>query len=240
MATIPAPGSQTGERSFPCVNPHPLPHDDICPLAQINVVSPSWAWRSGVSALIAERLPELPMTCHAKLPTQIPSVPSVARHAVLLDGAMAHGLVLDWIDVWQRTNVNAQVVVIDTHGDTETLSAYFAAGIVGYTTLGEGESAIIATMDDLQTGTVHCSQDIITRLVTVTGADRFSSPLSPRETDVLNLIARDLSNQEIADALTVEISTVKHHVHNILHKLDAKHRWHAVSAAKSEGWLGKS
>jgi len=190
-----------------------------------------------VSALVAERLPGLPTTCHEEIPAVTPALPAIVRHAVLLDGAMAHGMVLEWITFWRQASDHAQVVVLDAVGDAETLSTYFVAGIVGYTSLGDGEGAINAALDDLQTGTVHCSPDIIARLLTVTARERPASPLSPRETEVLALIARDLSNQEIADALTVEVSTIKHHVHNILHKLDARHRWEAVSLAGAEGWL---
>lgn len=56
--------------------------------------------------------------------------------------------------------------------------------------------------------------------------------ISKREYEVLQLIAQGLSNQEIADKLFVSTSTVKTHVSNILAKLDANRRTHAVRRAK--------
>lgn len=59
--------------------------------------------------------------------------------------------------------------------------------------------------------------------------------LSTRELDTLKLIAENLTNQEIADALFISITTVKTHVRNILLKLEAKNRIEAVSIARDKG-----
>lgn len=56
--------------------------------------------------------------------------------------------------------------------------------------------------------------------------------ISKREYEVLELISRGLSNQEIADDLFVSTSTVKTHVSSILAKLDASRRTQAISRAK--------
>ena len=56
--------------------------------------------------------------------------------------------------------------------------------------------------------------------------------LTQREREVLHLIGQDLSNQEIAEALTIELGTVKNHVHNLLRKLDVCSRKHAAQLAR--------
>lgn len=61
--------------------------------------------------------------------------------------------------------------------------------------------------------------------------------LSSRELDTLKLIAENLTNQEIAGALFISITTVKTHVRNILLKLEAKNRTDAVVKAKDKGVL---
>jgi DNA-binding NarL/FixJ family response regulator len=62
-------------------------------------------------------------------------------------------------------------------------------------------------------------------------------PLTQRELEVLRYVNLDYSNQQIAELLTIEIRTVKHHVHNILQKLQLRHRWDAARLAVEQGWL---
>jgi LuxR family maltose regulon positive regulatory protein len=61
--------------------------------------------------------------------------------------------------------------------------------------------------------------------------------LSKREMDVLLLLAKDFSNQDIANELYISITTVKTHVRNILFKLEAKNRSDAVNKAQEKGIL---
>ncbi|HRO89058.1 MAG TPA: LuxR C-terminal-related transcriptional regulator, partial [Promineifilum sp.] len=60
-------------------------------------------------------------------------------------------------------------------------------------------------------------------------------PLSPRELDVLRLLAAGLSNQEIAATLVITVGTAKWHVHNIFEKLGARGRTQAVARAREQG-----
>lgn len=55
------------------------------------------------------------------------------------------------------------------------------------------------------------------------------SDLTPREREVLSLIGDDMTNQEIADSLFIEVGTVKNHVHSILKKLDVDNREQAAT-----------
>ncbi|MCB9305819.1 MAG: response regulator transcription factor [Lewinellaceae bacterium] len=77
-----------------------------------------------------------------------------------------------------------------------------------------------------------------------TGADLRPKPeilehlgITPREMEVLELVAQGLSNQEIADRLFVSLNTVKTHASNVFGKLDAQRRTQAIQKAKELGLL---
>ncbi len=61
--------------------------------------------------------------------------------------------------------------------------------------------------------------------------------LSERELEILSLVARGASNQEIADRLVISVATVKSHVNHIMGKLSAQNRTEAVAIARELGWL---
>ena len=65
--------------------------------------------------------------------------------------------------------------------------------------------------------------------------DNIDVPLTPRETQVLRLVAMGLSNQEIADSLEISIETVKEHVQNLLRKLSLNDRTQAAVWAIRHG-----
>lgn len=68
-------------------------------------------------------------------------------------------------------------------------------------------------------------------------ADARPDPLSPREGEILRLIAAGATNEEIAAHLVIAYSTVKRHVSTILSKLGAANRTQAVACARERGWL---
>jgi ATP/maltotriose-dependent transcriptional regulator MalT len=65
-----------------------------------------------------------------------------------------------------------------------------------------------------------------------------SRTLTPKEHSILQLLARDFSNKEIARSIAVSDETVKWHLKNLFNKLDAGSRKHAVTRARSLGFIG--
>ena len=67
-----------------------------------------------------------------------------------------------------------------------------------------------------------------------------SRTLTPKERSILLLLARDYSNKEIAKSIAVSDETVKWHLKNLFNKLDAGSRKHAVTRARSLGFISFS
>jgi DNA-binding CsgD family transcriptional regulator len=63
------------------------------------------------------------------------------------------------------------------------------------------------------------------------------APITPRERDVLGLMAEGLQNKEIAQKLDISLATVRNHVHNLLEKLGVHSKLEAISLAYRAGWV---
>jgi DNA-binding NarL/FixJ family response regulator len=110
-------------------------------------------------------------------------------------------------------------------------------GIAGYVTRGGSLSDVVAAIDAVSRGEVHCSPRIAGSLYRRVGAlsshrRTKASPLAgltTREIQVLRMMRQGLSNKVISRRLGIELSTVKNHVHSVLAKLGVHRRAEAVS-----------
>jgi len=125
----------------------------------------------------------------------------------------------------------ARIVVLTTYsGDAQVLKA-LKAGARGYILKGHVHRELLETIRGVHAGQRRIPPDIATELAQYAADDA----LSPREIDVLRLIAAGNSNKLIADQLSIGEATVKSHVTNILSKLSANDRAHAVTIGLKRG-----
>lgn len=68
-------------------------------------------------------------------------------------------------------------------------------------------------------------------------ASEASEPLTPRESEVLQQVARGMSNKEVAVALSLSVATVKNHLHSVFAKLRVSGRTEALAKVRNEPWL---
>lgn len=123
---------------------------------------------------------------------------------------------------------NTEVVALTSVLEDASVVEAVRAGAVGYllkdTRLPDLQRAIRAAAS----GQVQLSPEAAIRLVREVRAPDAPESLSEREIDVLRLLARGLSNKEIADEITVAEKTVKAHVSSILGKLGLRSRTQAA------------
>jgi DNA-binding NarL/FixJ family response regulator len=126
---------------------------------------------------------------------------------------------------------DARIVVLTTYtGDAQVLRA-LRAGARAYILKGHVHRELLETIHTVHAGRKRIPPDIAVKLVEHATEDELSS----REIEVLRLIASGNSNKEIADQLFIGESTVKSHVTNILSKLSANDRAHAVTIGLKRG-----
>lgn len=125
------------------------------------------------------------------------------------------------------------------------------AGISGLVSREGSLDDLVAAIESAARGEMACSARVaasLLRRVRTLAAERAGVPkglrLTNREIQIVRLIDEGLSNKEIANRLSIEVATVKHHVHNVLEKLGVRRRGEAaarlrgLTAASGEAGAG--
>jgi len=159
---------------------------------------------------------------------------------VLMDLRMPR---LDGIEATRRlaeTDPEVGVVALTTYADDETVVAALQAGARGYLTKDAGAEEIRGAVERVAAGEAAIDPAVQRQLLAAvqrsegpTGSEEDELPdgLTPREAEVLELIAAGLSNGEIAERLVVSGATVKSHVNHLFAKIGARDRAQAVAYA---------
>jgi DNA-binding NarL/FixJ family response regulator len=126
---------------------------------------------------------------------------------------------------------NARIIVLTTYtGDVQVLRA-LKAGARGYILKGHVHRELLEAVRAVHAGQKRIPPEIAAELADHATDDE----LTPREIDILRLIAGGNANKRIADRLSITEATVKGHVKNILSKLGASDRTHAVTISLKRG-----
>jgi DNA-binding NarL/FixJ family response regulator len=158
-----------------------------------------------------------------------------------LDGVAATEAVL-------REVPTARVVVLTTYESDDSILGAIEAGASGYLLKAAPEDELLAGLRSVVGGQVALAPSMAALLVgrarraggqPAVAADEGPgpSPLSPRETQVLALVAEGCSNREVGQRLFVGEATVKTHLLHVFEKLGVGDRTRAVTLAMERGWL---
>ena len=158
----------------------------------------------------------------------------------VMDGLEATRRILE-----SRPGQDVRVIMLTTFDLDQYVYAALAAGASGFLLKAVSPEHLVAAVLLVRTGDALLAPSITRRLV-----ERFAprpggpalpgrdlSVLTPREHEVLGLIAQGMSNAELASALTLSAATVKTHVARILAKLDLRDRVQAVVLAYQTGLI---
>lgn len=126
---------------------------------------------------------------------------------------------------------SASIIILSTYGGDESIHRALQAGAKAYLLKTTSHDDLLTAIRVVYSGRKYLPPEVAAQL-----AERLpNSELSAREMEVLQLIAKGLSNREIANALSVTEGTIKFHVINILNKLGANDRTMAVTLALQRG-----
>jgi DNA-binding NarL/FixJ family response regulator len=211
------------------------------PPLRIVIADDQTAVRDGL-AIMLDLLPDITVVGAAANGAE--AVELVAQHqpdAVLLD---LHMPILDGVETTRRLAVDhptVAVVVLTTFADDASVIDALRAGARGYLTKDAGRIDIARALHAAASGQTVLDHNIQAALLRATSAQPeppAPSPQQPlpdglttREAEVLRLIARGLTNPQIADSLYVSTHTVKTHINRIFAKTQSQSRADAVKYA---------
>jgi DNA-binding NarL/FixJ family response regulator len=140
-----------------------------------------------------------------------------------------------------------KVLVLTTYGDDEWVLDAIRSGAAGYLLKGTPRHALIAAVKGTSAGETHVDPAVAGRLFdhvaqrsVPTSDTTIADTLSERELDVLRLLARGLTNAEIANRLYLSQGTVRNYVSAILAKLNVADRTQAAVLAIRHGLVDVS
>jgi DNA-binding NarL/FixJ family response regulator len=189
--------------------------------------------RDGLAALIAS---QEDMILLAEAGTGRQAIDLFEEHApdiTLMDLRLPDMHGIDAIRAIIAKAPDARIVVLTTYlGDIQALRA-LKAGAVGYLLKATLRLDLLNTIREAHAGRRRLPVEVASELAQHSSEDA----LTEREVEVLKLVAAGCSNKVAAQRLSITEDTVKGHVHNIISKLGANDRTHAVTIALKRGFF---
>lgn len=142
-----------------------------------------------------------------------------------------------------KRETDARVIMLTVSDKDDDLLAAIDAGADGYLLKSLAPEQLYSAIVTAAAGQGVLSPEITGKVMKAASAampDRPAAELSPRESEVLHLVAEGLTTPQIAKQLVLAESTIKTHLRHIMRKLEASNRAEAVARASAQGLLSPS
>lgn len=200
--------------------------------------------RQGIKALLA-REPDIEVIGEADNGREaLERLAELQPDVILMDISMPGLNGIEATRQMRQQYPNIKVVVLSMHTGEEYIFQVLRAGAVGYVLKQSDSMEVLAAIRAALSGGSFLSPPISRTVIDdyIQRADSRASqraepgPLTPREREVLQLLAEGLPNREIAKQLSISIKTVETHRSNMMHKLGVRGKTALVKYALRRGW----
>jgi DNA-binding NarL/FixJ family response regulator len=187
--------------------------------------------RDGISALIANQT-DMELVAEASTGREALDLFRTHRPDItLMDLQMPEMSGIDAISAIRGEFPDARIIMLTTHAGDVQVSRALKAGARAYLLKGLLRKELLDTIRAVHAGHKRVSSEVAAEIAEHATDDA----LTPREGDVLRLVARGNANKAIAAQLSLTEETVKSHIRSILAKLGANDRTHAVAIGLKRG-----
>lgn len=161
---------------------------------------------------------------------------------VLLDVSMPGPNSIEVVQRLKETLPDTRVLILTVHEDESLLRASLRSGAAGYIGKRAVESELINAIRAVWRGDIYVHPSMTHALLKdisppLASNKDLAEPLTPRETDVLRLIAQGYTNRQTAEALCIGVRTAESHRANLMAKLGLRGRVALVRYAREHGLL---
>jgi DNA-binding NarL/FixJ family response regulator len=206
-------------------------------IIRVLVVSDVRLYREGVASALARRDAMVVVGAESSVPDAVARLATDSVRIVVVDMAINGSLAA--VRAIAAASPHVKIVALAIDERAADIPAFAEAGLAGYVPCDATVDDLAHTIELVDRGEMQCSPRVtgalfrrITALASGAKPATHATTLSQREEEVLALIQRGLSNKEIATHLTIELTTVKNHVHSLLRKLQVGTRTEAARAAR--------
>jgi DNA-binding NarL/FixJ family response regulator len=121
-----------------------------------------------------------------------------------------------------RSAAKTKTILLTQHDEDEYISEALDAGMKGYVLKSQASSELIQAIQQVSRGQVYLSPSVSSAVVEAyrSKSKKTSDPLTPRERQVLQLIAEGKSTKDVASLLGISVKTAESHRTRLMHKLD--------------------
>lgn len=208
---------------------------------RILLVDDHQLFREGVEQVLAARLSGAVVRSAASANDAVALLDG-SVDLVLLDLALGSDDGLALLREWRRREACPPIAILSASASVSDMNAALAAGARGFIPKSVSGALLVGAIELIRAGGTYVPPEMLAGLQApgpAPSAQRSASvdALTPRQLDVLTLLAEGRSNKEIARRLEMADGTVRTHINAIFRALDASNRTQAVMRAQHAGWI---
>lgn len=201
--------------------------------SRISIVEDNHAIREGFSLIINSVSDFFVVSSYDNAEEAIKNIKKDRPDVILMDLELPGMNGIEAIRIIKKDNPSINLIVNTIYENSELVFQALVAGASGYITKNSNHSELLDAIEEVIKGGAPMSSKIA-KMVVASFQKNPNSPLSPRETQVLELLAKGKSYSMIAQELFVTKETAKSHIKNIYAKLQVNSKSEAIAKATKE------